>query len=123
MGRTVPATACGMTALSIEFVSKPQEAHCLRTAIPAAVEGTLGQVRGFAGCLLLISDKEPRLATVLTFWEGENHAKLSSNSAPWIHKVLAPFLDHCLQVRSYEVDAPQKVFAAQATPERVTCVA
>ncbi len=123
MGRSVPAAVCGMTALSIEFVSKPQEVYRLRAAIPAAIEGALGQVAGFAGCLLLISDKEPRLATVITFWEGENRAALSNNSAPWVHKLLAPFLDHCLQVRSHDAYSPVKTSASEVNLGRLICVA
>ena len=123
MGRTVPATACGTTALSIEFVSKPQEVYRLRTAIPAAIEGALGRVAGFAGCLLLITDKEPRLATVITFWEGENRAALSNNSAPWVHKLLAPFLDHCLQVRSHDAYSPVKTSASEVNLECLIGVA
>jgi hypothetical protein len=96
----------GWTALSIEFVSKPQEAYRLRSAIPAAIEGALGHVKGFAGCMLLIADKEARLVTVVTFWEGENRLELSGNSASWVHKLLAPFLDHCLQVKSQDAYFP-----------------
>ena len=123
MGRSVPAAVCGLTALSIEFVSKPQEVYRLGTAIPAVIEGALGQVAGFAGCLLLITDKEPRLATVITFWEGENRAALSNNSAPWVHKLLAPFLDHCLQVRSHDAYSPVKSSASEVNLERLICVA
>ncbi len=123
MGRTVPTTARGMTALSIEFVSKPQEAYRLRTAIPAAINSALGQVAGFAGSLLLITDKEPRLVTVITFWEGENRAELSNNSAPWVRKLLAPFLDHCLQVRSHDAYSLVRTSASEATLERSICVA
>jgi hypothetical protein len=123
MGRTVPTPACGMTALSIEFVSKPQEAYRLRTAVPEAIEGALGQVAGFAGCLVLISNKEPRLATVITFWEGENRAALSNKSTPWLHKLLAPFLDHCLQVRSHDAYSPVKALASEVNLECLICVA
>jgi hypothetical protein len=120
MEQTIPGTGCGVIALSMEFVSKPQEAYRLGTAIPAAIEGALGQVPGFAGCLLLISDKEPRLVTVITFWEGENRAALSSNGAAWTNNILGPFVDHCLQVRSYEAYSPMKTLGSQVTPERGT---
>jgi hypothetical protein len=112
-----------MTALSIEFVSKPQEVYRPRTAIPAAIEGAFGQVAGFAGCLLLITDKEPRLVTVITFWEGEKRAALSSNSARWVHKLLAPFLDHCLQVRSHDAYSPVKTSASEVNLEFLIGVA
>jgi len=119
MGQAVPASEAGMTALSMEFVSKPEEAHRLRAAIRGAIDGALGQVPGFAGCMLLISDKEPRLATVITFWEGEKRAGLSSNGVAWIHKIVAPFLDHCLQVRTHDAFCP---VAALASPARVNSV-
>jgi hypothetical protein len=114
----VPATKCGATALSMEFVSKPQEAYRLTAAIPVAIEGALGHLAGFAGCVLLISDKESRLVTVVTFWEGENRAALCSKAVAWVRNVVAPFLDHCLQVRSYDAYLPRKTLASrETTPE------
>jgi len=38
-----------MTALSIEFVAKPHEAHRAQLAIPSALAGALKEVTGFAG--------------------------------------------------------------------------
>jgi len=119
MGQAVPASECGVTALSMEFVSKPEEVHRLRTAIPAAIEGLLGQVPGFSGCMLLIADKEPRLVTVITFWEGENRAGLSSNGVAWIHKIAAPFLDHCLQVRTHDAFSPVTALASHVRVDSV----
>jgi hypothetical protein len=113
MGRTVTAAECGTTALSIEFVSKPQEAYRLRAAVPAAIDGALGHRAGFAGCMLLISDKESRLVTVVIFWEGENRAALCSEAAAWVHEVLTPFIDHCLQMLSYDAYLPMKALASR----------
>src|SRR5260370_28954829 len=39
-----------MTALSVEFVAKPQEAHRAEAAIPAAIAGALKEVDGLPGC-------------------------------------------------------------------------
>jgi len=99
----------------MEFVSKPQEAYRLPAAVPAALEGALGHLPGFAGCLLLISDKESRLVTVVTFWEGENRAELCSKATAWILKVVTPFLDQCLQMRSYDAYPPKKTVTSPAT--------
>lgn len=118
MGPTISATECGTTALSMEFVSKPEEVYRLRTAIPAAIDRALEHVPGLAGCLVLISDKEPRLVTVITFWEGENRARLCSRGAAWIQRVVAPFMDQCLQVRSHDALSPGKALASQGTLER-----
>src|SRR5579859_6093011 len=109
MGGRISAPIRGMTALSIEFVCKSQEAYRLATAVPQAVENALGQVSGFAGCVMLVSDKEPRLARVMALWEGESRATLCRNSAPWIHELLAPFLDHCLNVETHNAYLPAAV--------------
>jgi hypothetical protein len=92
--------AAGVTALSVEFVAKPQEAYRLHSAIPASIERTLAEVTGFSGCLVMTSDQEARLVTVLIFWSGNERASRCADSAPWIQKLLAPFMDHCLSVRS-----------------------
>ncbi len=42
-------TSSRITALSIEFVAKPDEAHRIHAALPAAIDGALGEVSGFAG--------------------------------------------------------------------------
>ena len=37
--------------------------------------GTLKDVIGFAGCLVMISGQEARLATVVTFWDGDDRVQ------------------------------------------------
>ncbi len=41
------------TALSIEFAAKPQEAAGVLASIPNAIESALGNVPGFAGCVVM----------------------------------------------------------------------
>jgi len=55
-----------VTALSIEFVAKPHEAHRAELAIPSALAAAFKEVTGFAGCLVMVSDQEARLLTVVT---------------------------------------------------------
>ena len=94
------------TALSIEFVAKPQEAHRVQAAIPAALAGALKDVTGFAGCLVMISDQEARLVTVVTLWAGSDRAKCCSQNARWVHAVLKPYLDRCLRVQTMVAHLP-----------------
>jgi len=42
------------------------------SAIPAAIADALRDVTGFAGCLVMISDQEARLVTVVTLWAGDD---------------------------------------------------
>ena len=95
-----------MTALSVEFVAKPQEAHRVEAAIPSAIAGALKEVDGFAGCLVMISDHEARLVTVVTLWAGNDRAKCCSQNARWVHALLAPYLDRRLRVQTMVAHLP-----------------
>jgi hypothetical protein len=95
-----------MTALSVEFVAKPQEAHRVEAAIPAAIAGALKEVDGFAGCLVMISHHEARLVTVVTLWAGNDRAKCCSQNARWVHALLAPYLDRRLRVQTMVAHLP-----------------
>jgi hypothetical protein len=94
------------TALSVEFVAKPQEAHRVETAIPAAIAGALKGVAGFAGCLVMISDQEARLVTVVTLWAGDERVKYCGQNIRWVHALLEPYLDRCLRVQTMVAHLP-----------------
>jgi len=95
-----------MTALSVEFVAKPQEAHRVEAAIPAAIAGALKDVTGFAGCLVMISDQEARLVTVVTLWAGNDRAKCCHQNVRWVHALLKPYLDRRLRVQTMIAHLP-----------------
>ena len=110
-----------LTALSIEFVAKPQEAHCVEVAIPTAVAGALKDVTGFAGCLVMISDQEARLVTVVTLWAGHDRTKCCSQNIRWVNALLAPFLDRRLRTQTMvahlpvlPMDQPAKAAASES---------
>jgi len=91
-----------LAALSIEFVAKPEEVHRLGSMIPATVRGGLKRAPGFAGCLVMISDREARLVSVITFWTGEDGMTDRSKRTRWLDKLLTPYVDHCLRVRTLD---------------------
>ncbi len=99
-------SAAGITAVSIEFVAKPQEAHRVETAIPAAIVRALKYVTGFTGCLVMISEHEARLVTVVTFWDGEDRLKRCSQNARCVQALLAPYLDRRLRVQTMVAHLP-----------------
>jgi hypothetical protein len=98
--------ASPMLALCVEFVAKPQEAHRVESAIPAALAGSLKEVAGFAGSLVMVSDQEARLVTVVTLWSGEDRLKHRDRNGRWVQALLAPYLDRCLRVRSMVAHLP-----------------
>jgi hypothetical protein len=95
-----------LTALSVEFVAKPEEARHVEAAIPAAISGALKDVTGFAGCLVMISNQEARLVTVVTLWAGSDRAKCCSQNVRWVRALLKPYLDRCLRVQTMIAHLP-----------------
>ena len=95
-----------ITALSIEFVAKPHEAHRAQLAIPSALAAAFKEVTGFAGCLVMASDQEARLLTVVTLWSGHERQKLCNENLRWLRAVLATYLDRCLRVQILNAHLP-----------------
>lgn len=103
-----------ITALSIEFVAKPNEAHKVHAALPAAIHGAFGEVAGFAGSLVMIANQEARLVTVITLWRGEERMQRCDENVRWVMALLAPYMDRCLRVQGSTAYAP---CAAQVSQE------
>jgi hypothetical protein len=95
-----------VTALSLEFVATPQAVRDVHSSIPNAINEALHDIAGFSGCLTMISDQESRLVTVVTFWTGENRAWCCSRTARWVRKLVSPYLDHCLRLRTFHAFLP-----------------
>lgn len=103
------ASAAGIlqvAALSIEFVAKPHEAHRAQSVIPPALAAAFKEVTGFAGCLVMASDQEARLLTVVTLWSGKERQKLCNENLRWVRALLAPYLDRCLRVQTLNAHLP-----------------
>jgi hypothetical protein len=130
-------TSSRITALIIEFVAKPDEAHKVHAALPAAINGALGEVAGFAGCFVMIANHEARLVTVVTLWSGEDRMQRCSENLRWVRALLAPYLDRCLRVQtlaaflpagqqvsqSFEQPCSEEGFEARHKEEAALCVA
>jgi len=95
------SAAATLMALSIEFVAKPAEARRAQMSIPESVNNTLRGVSGYAGCLVMVSDQEARLITVITFWIGEERSKCCGQNQRWLCKLIAPYLEGCLRTRTF----------------------
>ena len=93
-------------ALSVEFVAKPEKAVPARTFLPEAILGALKEVEGFAGCVVLSSDQESRLVTVITFWTGSSSRKCCEQNARWVKALVASYADRCLRVQTLVAHAP-----------------
>lgn len=78
----------------------------MQAAIPSALATALKDVNGFAGCMVMISDQEARLVTVVTLWAGSDRAKCCSQNTRWVHALLKPYLDRCLRVQTMVAHLP-----------------
>ena len=130
-------TSSRITALSIEFVAKPNEAQKVHAALPAAINGAFGEVAGFAGSFVMIANHEARLVTVVTLWSGEDRMQRCNENLRWIRALLAPYLDRCLRVQTlaayvpaaqpilqpFEQSCSEAPFEARLNEEAALCVA
>lgn len=107
-----------LTALSVEFVAKPEQAESAPTSLPGAVTGALQEVSGFAGCLVMVSDQEARLITVVIFWVGMEAQKSCKENIKWVQTLLASYVDCCLRVKTMFVHLP--VVPLACTPANTT---
>lgn len=112
-----------LTALNIEFVAKPDQAHRVQSIIPAALAGALKDVSGFAGCLVMISDQEARLVTVVTLWTGSERLERCRENIRWVQKLLAPYQDRCLRVQTLVAHLPAPCLAESERNPQGGCAA
>lgn len=96
----------GVTALSVEFVAKPEETERVESAIPLEVAGALRDVTGFAGCLLLVAEHEARLVTVVTLWKGADRARVCEQNVRWVKALLKRYVDRWLRVQMMNAQLP-----------------
>lgn len=96
----------GVTAHSVEFVAKPGEALRAQSKLAASINSTLKEVTGFAGCMVMTSEQEGRLITVVTFWRGSDRAKHCSANIRWVNALLTPYVDRRLRVQTMAAQLP-----------------
>jgi hypothetical protein len=97
-GKINPSLA--ITALSVEFVAVPHEAKNVQAVIPADIDEALQVVDGYAGCMVLASDQEARLITVITLWSGAERVRRCNENEKWVKRLLTPYVDHWLRTQT-----------------------
>jgi heme-degrading monooxygenase HmoA len=84
-------------------VAVPGIAERLLTILPQAIREALERVKGFAGCAVMVSEREVRLVTVVTFWRGKDRERQASSTAHWVEKLLDPYVDRQLRMHKLRV--------------------
>src|SRR5262249_34331461 len=62
---------------------------------------SFGRDRGFLQALVLVSEQESRLVTVITFWQADGFAEARERRAVWMRQKLAPYVDRSMRVQPY----------------------
>ena len=95
------ALAPRLFSQSLEFVALPGRTEKLCRDIPLAMREANAQSKNFAGCIVLISEEEARLMTVITLWTGKDHSKACSDSLEQLKRLLEPHIDTWMRTRRF----------------------
>ena len=90
---TTMELAPGVLALHLDFVAKPDGAKELNRELGSVLKKAGLAQEGLETGLLLVSDREARLVTLLTFWDAERFRSRREQRIAWMQKLLAPFAD------------------------------
>ena len=102
------ASVPSVVALQLDFVAKPEGTTELNRQLGILLERA-GLVReGLETALLLVSDREARLVTLLTFWDTSRFSVGREQRIACMQKLLSPFSDGPLRVQTC---APQLVLS------------
>jgi len=104
-GKSVPEreaeeTGGQVITLRIDFVSKPSN----KCEIAAEVEDLLAEAalyeKGLMASMLLVSDREARVVTLLTLWDGEQFHAARDRLTSWTLKIVAQVADGPLRAHT-----------------------
>ena len=88
-----------VVAHAVEFVALPGKATKLRSLIPPAMRDAAADSDTFAGCIVLLSEQEARLVTVITLWKAADRSSEYLESCKRLETILDPYVDRWLRSR------------------------
>jgi len=89
-----------ITALRVDFVAKPETSGSVRGGIEERILTSWGEEQGFLDGMVLVSDQEARLTTLITFWSASVLEKSREQKVKWLQNILKPYLDRCLHIHT-----------------------
>jgi hypothetical protein len=95
------ATALRLFAEVLEFVALPGEAQKLQREIPLALRKANAKADGLLNCLVLFSEQEARLVTVITLWSKGDRLKTGQDASRRLKRILDPYVDRWLRTRTF----------------------
>jgi hypothetical protein len=95
------ATVSRLLAEVLEFVALPGEAQKLQREIPLALRKANGKADGLLNCMVLFSEHETRLVTVITLWSERDRLKTGQDTSRRLKRILDPYVDRWLRTRTF----------------------
>ena len=92
--------AARVVALHLDFVARPNGSGDLASELALAMEDAELGKEGLEASLLLVSDREARLVTLLTFWDSRRFLSARESRIAWIEKLVAPFADGSIRTHT-----------------------
>ena len=87
-------------AMRVDFVVKPGKEESVSETIDTILENSFGRERDFLHALVMVSEMESRLVTVITFWNSNGFAEARERRVNWLRQKLAQYLDQSLRVQT-----------------------
>ncbi len=88
-------------ALRAEFVIKPGNEEKVRETIEQILANSFCRDSQFLQALVLISELEARLVTIITFWHSDGFAEARERKVARLRQKLQPYLDQSRRVQSF----------------------
>ena len=104
-------TTCAVVALHLDFVAKPEGTRELNSLVGTVLKQAGLADEGLETALLLVSDREARLVTLLTFWDASRFSSARERRIAWMQKLLSPFADGPVRAQT---STPKLVLAEAA---------
>lgn len=89
-----------LMALELDFVAKPSGGPEWMKELAEAIENARLDKEGLQAGVMLVSDREARLVTMLTFWERRRFLAAREYCIAWMQKLLARFADGPIRAHS-----------------------
>lgn len=88
-------------AEALEFVALPGASERLQHKVVSALHDKRANLDRLLNCLVLFSQQEPRLVTVITLWKGSDRANGHEQTSARLKKLIDPFVDRWLRERKF----------------------
>ena len=91
--KTTKARKSALVALRLDFVAKPNDYADFTAELAEVIESARLAREGLKGSILLVSDREARLVSVIGFWDCGQFLATRERCIAWMKKLMTPYAD------------------------------